>query len=157
MRLAPGGATGSHELELELEIDVDGQSRRERVRVLASGPSPLLLVGGRVVKWAALADRHERVLSRAGTVKTARVGGPRELTPEQGVERGGTVRAPMPGRIVHVAVSPGQDVTAGTLLLVIEAMKMQNELLAPGPGRVGAVLVRAGDAVERGAELVRID
>src|SRR5262245_37109509 len=79
--------------------------------------------------------------------------GARESSPEPVHDAGWIVRAPMPGRIVEVAVSPGQAVASGSLLLVVEAMKMQNELLASGPGRVEAVLVRVGDAVERGAEL----
>jgi biotin carboxyl carrier protein len=153
IRIAKAAGKGCHELELESA----GQSRSERVRVLSAGPNPVVLVGGRVLKWAALADGHERTLSRAGTPRTARVGGAHGLLrPAPAVEGCGAVRAPMPGRIVDVVVSPGEEVTTGTLLLVIEAMKMQNELFSPGSGRVEAVLVRAGDAVERGAELIRI-
>jgi biotin carboxyl carrier protein len=63
------------------------------------------------------------------------------------------VTAPMPGRIVRVLAAPGQDVQAGQGLVVMEAMKMENELRAPRPGRVDHVAVREGQAVETGALL----
>jgi pyruvate carboxylase subunit B len=69
---------------------------------------------------------------------------------------GGVVRAPMPGLVVRVEVSEGQQVGAGAPLVVVEAMKMENELRAPRPGRVGKVHVRAGTAVEKGAPLVTL-
>lgn len=70
--------------------------------------------------------------------------------------RAGTVRAAMPGRIVRVLCEPGSAVAAGAPLLVIEAMKMQNELCASAAGVVQAVRVRMGDTVERGAVLIEL-
>ena len=61
--------------------------------------------------------------------------------------------APMPGRIVRVLSSAGADVVAGQGLMVIEAMKMENELRAPRSGRLTELLVREGQAVEAGALL----
>jgi biotin carboxyl carrier protein len=61
--------------------------------------------------------------------------------------------APMPGRIVRVLSSAGADVVAGQGLVVIEAMKMENELRAPRGGRLQELLVREGQAVEAGALL----
>jgi biotin carboxyl carrier protein len=61
--------------------------------------------------------------------------------------------APMPGRIVRVLSAAGADVVAGQGLVVIEAMKMENELRAPRGGRLTEVLVREGQAVEAGALL----
>ncbi len=61
--------------------------------------------------------------------------------------------APMPGRVVRVLEAPGADVVAGQGLVVIEAMKMENELEAPRAGRVQEVAVREGQAVEAGALL----
>ena len=57
------------------------------------------------------------------------------------------VRPPMPGRVVSVLVAPGQAVRRGQPLLILEAMKMQNEVPAPIPGVVEAVKVRQGDSV----------
>ena len=63
------------------------------------------------------------------------------------------VTAPMPGRVVRVLSAPGADVAAGQGLVVIEAMKMENELRAPRAGRVQELPVREGQAVEAGALL----
>jgi pyruvate carboxylase subunit B len=65
--------------------------------------------------------------------------------------------APMPGLIVRVSASPGQRVTAGTGLVVMEAMKMENELRAIADGTVKAVHARAGQAVEKGMVLVELE
>ena len=69
----------------------------------------------------------------------------------------GVVTAMMPGRIVRVLISVGDRVQKGGGLLVLEAMKMQNEVQAPADGVVAQVFVQAGDTVEGGAELVRIE
>jgi len=64
--------------------------------------------------------------------------------------------APMPGKIVKVLVTEGQEVSRDQGLLVIEAMKMQNELRAPRAGRVERVYMEEGRGVESGARLVRL-
>ena len=64
------------------------------------------------------------------------------------------VTAPMPGRLVKVLVEAGQEVRAGQGLVVMEAMKMENELRAPRAGRVAEVHARERQAVETGALLV---
>lgn len=64
--------------------------------------------------------------------------------------------APMPGMIVRVSVAPGDVVVAGQGLIVMEAMKMENELRAAGPGTVTAVRVTPGTAVQKGAILVEL-
>jgi biotin carboxyl carrier protein len=62
----------------------------------------------------------------------------------------------MPGRVVKVLVAEGDSVTPGTPLVVVEAMKMENELVAENAGAVKKVYVRSGDAVEGGAQLIAI-
>ena len=69
---------------------------------------------------------------------------------------GGTVRAPMPGLVVRIEVAEGQQVDAGAGLVVVEAMKMENELRAPRSGTVQTVHVAVGQAVEKGASLVTL-
>ena len=69
---------------------------------------------------------------------------------------GETVDAPMPGNILKVNVAPGQAVKAGTVLLVLEAMKMENEIMAPRDCTVTQVLVSKGSTVDTGAPLVVI-
>jgi biotin carboxyl carrier protein len=68
----------------------------------------------------------------------------------------GPVVAPMPGLVVRVEVAAGQRVDAGAGLVVIEAMKMENELRAPRAGVVRTVHVTAGEAVDKGAPLVTL-
>jgi pyruvate carboxylase subunit B len=69
---------------------------------------------------------------------------------------GGIVKAPMPGLVVRVEVSAGQEVEAGAGLVVVEAMKMENELRAPQRAVVQQIHVRAGDRVEKGAPLITL-
>jgi len=69
---------------------------------------------------------------------------------------GGVVKALMPGRIVRVLVAKGDSVLKGMPLLILEAMKMENEIPAPTDGVVDELFVAAGQTVEAGAELVRI-
>ncbi len=72
-------------------------------------------------------------------------GGPRE------------VRALIPGRVVEVRVRQGDEVAAGSVVLVIEAMKMQNEIRAESGARVTLVDCVAGQTVEAGALLLRLE
>jgi biotin carboxyl carrier protein len=67
------------------------------------------------------------------------------------------VAAPMPGKIVRILIALGDEVTAGQGLVVMEAMKMQNELKAARPGRVAAIPAREGETVSAGAVLVIIE
>jgi pyruvate carboxylase subunit B len=64
------------------------------------------------------------------------------------------VHAPMPAMVIKLEVSVGEEVRAGQPLVVLEAMKMENEILAPGPGRVKAIYARIGKAVEKGELLL---
>lgn len=69
---------------------------------------------------------------------------------------GGSVKTQMPGRIVRVLVEPGQEVEKGDALVVVEAMKMENELKSPRAGTVARVAVAEGDVVEARAVLVEL-
>ncbi|HYQ44021.1 MAG TPA: biotin/lipoyl-containing protein [Polyangiaceae bacterium] len=71
--------------------------------------------------------------------------------------RAGAISASMPGRIVSVLCEPGAKVTANAPLIVVEAMKMQNELCAKNDATVRAVHVQVGQTVERGALLVEFE
>ena len=70
------------------------------------------------------------------------------------VAGGEAVNAPMPGTILKVNVQPGQAVKAGEVLVVLEAMKMENEIMAPKAGTVAQVLVSKGSNVDTGAPMV---
>ena len=64
-----------------------------------------------------------------------------------------TITAPMPGTILKVNVANGQAVKKGDVLMILEAMKMENEIMAPADGTVSSVNVNAGASVEAGATL----
>lgn len=69
---------------------------------------------------------------------------------------GETITSPMPGTIVDICVEPGREVKKGDKLVVLEAMKMENEIMAPHDAKVAAVMVDKGDSVETGAPLVSL-
>ena len=73
-----------------------------------------------------------------------------------GVAAGECVTAPMPGNILKVTVTEGQAVKEGDLLVILEAMKMENEIFAPCNGTVKQVLVQKGATVDTGAAMVVI-
>lgn len=131
------------------------------VDVLAVGPSLSVRVGGRVVdlttegvppELGAVASGHrsyvrvesERMRAASAARKHDRGTGDR------------VVRSPMPGRVVKVCVKVGDDVEVGQPLIVVEAMKMENELKARAAGRILEVHVEAGTAVEGNAKLVTL-
>ena len=74
-----------------------------------------------------------------------------------GADASGSVTVAMPGRVVAVLVEPGQEVARGDRLVVIEAMKMENDVKAPRDGGVKSVLVSPGGSVEAGEPLVELE
>ena len=80
----------------------------------------------------------------------------RRLRREDEIASGGVVKALMPGRVVRVLVAKGETVRKGAGLLILEAMKMENEIQAPTDGVVDELFVSAGQTVEAGAELAHI-
>ena len=107
--------------------------------------------------------RHQVSLTRNGAELLAVLDGtawmvehPDPLAAPEAQGLGGDrLLAPMPGRVVSVAAAPGDQVTRGTVLVVLEAMKVQMRLTAPRDGLVERVQARPGELVEDGAELVR--
>ena len=67
------------------------------------------------------------------------------------------IKAAMPGKVIKILVEPGQSVEPAAGLMILEAMKMQNEVRSPGPGRVAAVRVAVGDTVASGQVLVTLE
>ena len=67
---------------------------------------------------------------------------------------GEVVKAPMPGVVLKVQVQQGQAVKAGQVLIILEAMKMENEIVAPKDGTVAQIVAAKGATVESGAPLV---
>jgi len=99
-----------------------------------------LQIAGRTWEVEVLDERTRAIREMTGATPSNR--GPRP------------VRAPMPGLVVRVTVVPGQSVRPGQGVVIVEAMKMENELKADGGGIVSRVLVSPGQAVEKGAVLI---
>jgi glutaconyl-CoA/methylmalonyl-CoA decarboxylase subunit gamma len=123
-----------------LSVRVDGRV----IDLLLDGTAPALTFVASGVRGEAVIET-ERTRASSSLHRGAAAKGPEFVT------------APMPGRIVRVVVAPGDTVETGAPLIVIEAMKMENELHALHAARVGAVLVKAGDTVEGGAKLISFE
>ncbi|HEY2848951.1 MAG TPA: biotin/lipoyl-containing protein [Gemmatimonadaceae bacterium] len=124
-------------------VTIDGAVHRVTARRDETRGKYLLRIDGRRYPVEALDER-----TRAIRDMSAAAAGPTGPQP---------VRAPMPGLIIRIDVKPGDDVQAGQGVAAMEAMKMENELRAPGAGRVKAVHAKVGDAVEKGALLVELE
>lgn len=74
-----------------------------------------------------------------------------------GTEGSVKVEAPMPGTILDVKVAVGSSVTSGQVLCILEAMKMENEIVAPQDGTVASVAVNKGDSVEAGQAIITLN
>jgi biotin carboxyl carrier protein len=156
-------AQGERTLPVRVESMGDDRFRVQRaegeppleVRVLARGGTTLVTVGGRVVELVRAAKG--RLFARPA--REAFVASARSASAEGerlNTEASGPLRAPMPGRIVKLLVAEGDAVVAGAGLVIMEAMKMENELSATRPGVVRRVHVKAGDVVERDAVLLEL-
>lgn len=154
---------------IEVEVDGDrvtvgGERHTATLGSIPGTPLRLLLLDGRPTtlsveslgrgRWA-LAPGGER---REVEVLDERALHIRSLTSNSDRPRASPVlKAPMPGLVLRVQVIPGQAVDAGAGLVVLEAMKMENELKAPGHVVVKAVRVQPGEAVEKGQVLLEFE
>ncbi|MBI2083355.1 MAG: biotin/lipoyl-binding protein [Deltaproteobacteria bacterium] len=77
--------------------------------------------------------------------------------PSVAAVQSGKVKSPMPGRVIGIKVTEGDVVKQGDGLIVVEAMKMENELASPKAGKVSKIVVKVGQTVEAGQELVVIE
>ena len=77
--------------------------------------------------------------------------------PAPSAGEGEKVTAPMPGTILDVKVAVGDSVSKGQVIMILEAMKMENEVVAPQDGTIASINVAAGDSVEAGAVLASLN
>lgn len=106
---------------------------------------------------AMLLDEYEAIVPTAAPVAAPAAAPAPAVAPAPAAAApvaGDAVTAPMPGNILKVNVTPGQAVKEGDVLVVLEAMKMENEILAPKACTVKQVLVSKGSTVDTGATLV---
>ena len=140
VRLVDAARVGVYGLSLLLD-GKHGVSREVQVTPASSGAELLVTLGGRTIA----ATVNGRRTGRAGSDTGAGAHG------EQAVV------APMPGRVVRVLVSQGDDVAVRQGVVVVEAMKMENELRSPKAGRVKEINVTTGASVEAGRVLLVIE
>lgn len=139
-----GGATRVIDAEhLEghvVHMLVDGRSYE--VDLEEDGDAFNLLVDDALFRLEVLDERKHRLRNARGKFHVA---GPQ------------TIRAPMPGKVVKILAAQGSEVAEGQGVIIIEAMKMENELRAPKAGKVAEVFVAEGQTVENRAALISIE
>lgn len=105
------------------------------------------------------ADRHKMRQHRvsAPAAPSSAPKAPAAPAPQAAAAGAVTVSAPMPGKILDVRVSAGQAVKRGDVLMILEAMKMENEIVSPQDGTVASIQVSVGSAVEAGDTLASLN
>jgi biotin carboxyl carrier protein len=158
---------GDREVEVDLSGEtplVDGTPVHAELAHLPGTAVRSLIANGR--SYTIAAQPHERrgrwTLALNGRKLTLdavdeRTRAIRAMTGAGEDEAEKTIVAPMPGLVVKVEVEPGQAVKAGQGVVIVEAMKMENELKAPADGLVARIEVQAGQTVEKGATLVVLE
>ena len=140
-------------------FSIDGAEREADVET----PEPCVysvLLEGRSYEARVERTARQTVVVIDGYRFEIQVRDPRRWLKQSGSRRGEgseTLAAPMPGRVIRILAAAGETVAAGQGILVVEAMKMQNELKATRPGRITAVHAREGATVAAGEELVTIE
>jgi biotin carboxyl carrier protein len=149
---------GAHEVDVarhgtRATITIDGREYRGSLRPYGDGYE--LTLESRTEPMWIVVDRdtvHVHAFGRAWTLSL--------VDPVERARHGGVsedvATAPMPGTVITVAVEPGQEVTAGEQLVVIESMKMQSEIVAVRDGVVDQVFLAVGETFDRGAPLVAL-
>lgn len=136
-------------------LDLPGGRVEVAGEIAANGKLRAILDGRRVSAAIARQD-GDIIVILGGITHRLRLDNPLDAAADEQAG-GGRMIAPMPGKVVKVYVSTGQDVTRGAPLIVLEAMKMEHAIAAPNDGRIAAVYFAAGDVVEEGAELLTLD
>ena len=140
--------------EQAIEVDITPLLEREGVYRVSVGPH-VFEVTERLLHHAAfLKEAGEITVQFAGREYHLWDASQRRRVAPPGA---GDLRAPMAGKIMHVLVQPGESVKAGATLLILEAMKMEQQIIAPHDGIVTRLLCHAGDQVTAGTELVVLE
>lgn len=159
---------GEESLEIEVSREASGYSvsidGRTQVVDLATSNGvlhSLKLEGGRQYMFGHHRDGSKHEVAFSDRTIVVDLFDPLSMKRQRGgddADGGGShIRAIMPGRVSRIDVAPGDAVRRGQGLLILEAMKMENEIVAPRDGIVADVLVSAGQAVDNGDELVRLE
>jgi len=143
------------------ETGEDGALIEETHLVDLLRPSPeafQMLIDGQSWEAGCVASEEGYLVDVVGVTTAVGVIDPRRKALRLGAaSAGGMVATQMPGRVVRILVQVGDVVRKGQPLIVIEAMKMENEMKSPIDGTVGEVYVSEATAVDSGARLIRVD
>jgi biotin carboxyl carrier protein len=165
VQIGQGGKAQNRSVELEGNhgrgrVAIDGRTLEAEVLRLTPNSFSILL-GGRSYELCVTRQPDGSLKVQQGASEfVARVVDPRAWRGRSGVieaEGRQNVLAPMPGKVVRLLVRTGDQVEAGQGLVVVEAMKMQNELRSPKRGTVQRLAVAEGEAVNAGQVLLSID
>lgn len=146
------------------QVSVNGKIYDVDFQSISGQPIFSLLVDGGSYQAHVYPGEEEtlQVLMR-GTLYTALIEDEREKR-LRGAAGGGVstsgefiMKAPMPGLIVKVAVNEGDQIKKGQVLVILESMKMQNELKSPRDGKVSRIQVKAGDSVEQRQSMISVE
>jgi biotin carboxyl carrier protein len=161
------GASEPREVEIErvaggFEVTIDGKRRRVDLVCLDGSEASLrftdsnrnhyiVFQGGKDRRWRVTVGERELDLA-VMTPLEAQIG-----AADAGRQGPSQIEAPIPGKVVAVKIKPGDEVEPGQALVVLEAMKMENELNADQGGKVAKVHVAPGDTVATGTLLVELE
>jgi biotin carboxyl carrier protein len=139
-------------------VEVDGVRYDVDVHKL-EGDFFSILTGGKSYEVSVEATRDGYRVRHGAAVQLVTLSDPGRQARETMREAQGpeSVRSVMPGKVVRLLVNEGDTVAAGQGIVVVEAMKMENEIAAPKSGRVSSIAVAPDQAVEAGAELLVIE
>ncbi len=144
----------------ELCVSVDGEPLELSYQEIDRLGQVIVLHRGNSLAMSIEGDEHRVFVTLAGHEYPITLEDEREraaqLAASAAAKGGGTVEAVMPGVVVELLVAEGQEVVEGQPLLILEAMKMQNEICAPSDGVVDRLHVEAGTAVVAGEKLVTL-
>jgi biotin carboxyl carrier protein len=146
----------------EKHVSVNGQVLEVDFESVSGQPVYSLLINGKSYEGYVYPDEQKWQVLLHGRLFQAEVEDEREkrlrAAAGAGVAEGGEfhLKAPMPGMVVAIPVAEGQTVKKGQVLLILESMKMQNELKAPKDGTVSRIRVKAGETVEQKQTLLSV-
>ncbi len=163
-RVERGGPDGEpSEMSVRIDgdralVEIGGRQHRLDLTPRADGTFVGIFESGRVLRSRIVPGKRETRIRTRGRDLTLRLFDPREEPAAAGPSGGvSEVLAAMPGRVIEVKVRKGDSVGSGDLMLILEAMKMQNEIRAEASGTVASLECEAGQTVDSGAVLIRFE
>jgi len=140
---------------MKYKITIDGKEYAVQVKSIV-GDSAQVEVNGKPYNVSVESDRPAAAAAparKAAAAPAAQKPAPAEAVVADGAK---AVTAPLPGVIIQVLAAPGQSVHRGQKIAVLEAMKMENDILAPADGQLQSIAVHQGDSVLEGALIATI-